>query len=76
MNKFRVDLTWFDDLLDFNDDFFSSGSHISIEVSCCFIEIQISECVCFLSFNQSKITENSFLFNVFSSSEGSYIFWL
>lgn len=76
MNQFWVNFPWFYDFLYFCDNSFSSCSHISIEVSGCFVEIQVTKDICFLSLNQSKISKDCFLFDVFSIFEYFAVFRL
>lgn len=74
MNKLRLDLAWFNNFLNFSNDEFSGSSHVCIEVSGSFVEVQVSESVCLLGLDEGVVAKDCFLFDVFFAIENFDIF--
>ena len=74
MNEFRLNLTWLNNLLNLSNDVFSSRGHVSIEVSCSFIKVKISEGISLLSLYKGEIAENSLFFDILFAIENFDVF--
>lgn len=74
MNKFRIDLTRLNNLLNLSNDVFGCCCHVCIEVSGSFIEIQVSESISLLSLYKCDISENGLFFDVLFAIENFDVF--
>ena len=66
-----IEFAIFNDFFDFSDSNLATEDRIFVEVSCSLVVVQVALFVCFLSFNNRKISRQYFLHDVGSSIEDS-----